>query len=221
MCGLIWDQQLGVLMSIDNHMVTLQRIPEIKAVIESGNDYMAIMSFVATIAVVLVSAAYNGYVLRKTLASQEFISERSVKVMREQSQSEAVARSRQDWINNLKESIASFLSAGHAVSTAHRDLLSYKPIDPATKADVVRFAEVIDELGTRFSNSLTTAKLYYSKVELSLNPSEQDSKDLMVAMDKYINAASTSKPTADLGSSVVAIAQTIIKSEWSRVKLMT
>lgn len=140
--------------------------------------------------------------------------------MREQTQAEFLARSRQDWINSLRDAVASFLTSGNAISSASEKLHNRTPPVAEGPEDLWRASEVYDQLYSDVTESLTKARLHYAKVQLYTNPLEQETQDLISAMNAYIDAAIMRRPTADLGNTVVNIAQKIIKNEWVRVKSM-
>jgi capsular polysaccharide biosynthesis protein len=116
--------------------------------------------------------------------------------------------------------VASFVAAGDDLSAASNKLYNRQHMAPETQADVYRSQDVYDKLYSEFAQSLSTAKLHYSKVQLYTNPVEKETENLLLAMNAYIDAASSRKPSADLGNAVVAVAQKIIKNEWVRVKSM-
>lgn len=208
-------------MSIENLVVTLNRVPKIDATVSSGVDWVAICSFFATIAVVIAGAIYNAYVLKRTLSTQKTIAEASVRNMRELSKAEAVARSRQEWINSLRSDIASFLAVGNDLRAVSEKLLNPSPVVAGTQEHVLRAQDLYDRLYSELSSSLTTARLHFAKVQLYTNPTEEETISLIKAMNAYIQAAMAGQPTADLGNSVVQVGQKIIKNEWIRVRDMS
>jgi type II secretory pathway pseudopilin PulG len=208
--------------SIENLVMTLNRVPKIE--LDTGTDWTAVWTVVgtstATIAVVLITTLYTAYSFRKTIKAQKELADAQEASRIAHSKAEAVARSRQDWINSLRDAIASFISTGDDLASASAKLNDRKSAAPQSHQDVQRSEDLYDRLYTDVARSLSTAKLHYSKVQLYTNPNEKETDDLMAAMNAYIQASILCKPTADLGNDVVRVAQSIIKSEWVRVKEM-
>ncbi|MNY02948.1 hypothetical protein D3C86_1355430 [compost metagenome] len=210
-------------MSIENLMMTIHRVPKIE--LDTGTDWTAVWTAVgtslATIAVVLITTVYTAYSFRKTTKAQKELADAQEASRIAHSKAEAVARSRQEWINSLRDAVALFLASGNEVSAASEKLHNRTRVVPESQQDVLHAQDLYDKLYSEFTASLTTARLHYAKVQLYTNPVEKETEALISAMNEYINAASIRKPTADLGNTVVSIAQKIIKNEWVRVKSMS
>lgn len=209
-------------MSIENLMMTIHRVPKIE--LDTGTDWTAVWTAVgtslATIAVVLITTLYTAYSFRKTIRAQKELADAQEASRISHSKAESVARSRQDWINSLRDAVASFISTGDDLASASGKLHDRKPVEAENLQDVQRSEDLYDQLYTDFARSLSTAKLHYSRVQLYTNPTEKETDELLAAMNAYIQASVLRKPTADLGNAVVRVAQTIIKNEWIRVKEM-
>lgn len=209
-------------MSIENLVMTLNRVPKIE--LDTGTDWTAVWTAVgtslATIAVVLITTLYTAYSFRKTIKAQKELADAQEASRIAHSKAEAVARSRQDWINSLRDAVASFVATGDDLSASSNKLHNRPVVVPETQADVHRSQDLYDKLYSEFAQSLSTAKLHYAKVQLYTNPVEKETEELLLAMNEYINACSARRPSADLGNAVVEVAQKIIKNEWVRVKSM-
>ncbi len=209
-------------MSIENLMMTIHRVPKIE--LDTGTDWTAIWTAIgtslATIAVVLITTLYTAYSFRKTMKAQKELADKQEASRIAHSKAEAVARSRQDWINSLRDAVASLISAGDDLASASKNLYERKSVTPQSDQDVQRSQDLYDQLYIDVARSLTTAKLHYSRIQLYTNPTEIETYELLAAMNEYIQASMLRKPTADLGNAVVRIAQKIIKNEWIRVKEM-
>lgn len=209
-------------MSIENLMMTIHRVPKIE--LDTGTDWTAVWTAVgtslATIAVVLITTLYTAYSFRKATKAQKELADAQEASRIAHSKAEAVARSRQEWINSLRDAVASFVATGDDLSAASRKLHDRTSVAPETQEDVRYSQDLYDRLYSEFAQRLSTAKLHYAKVQLYTNPIENETEELILAMNAYINAASLRKPTADLGNAVVRVAQQIIKNEWVRVKAM-
>jgi hypothetical protein len=203
-------------------MMTIHRVPKIE--LDTGTDWTAVWTAVgtslATIAVVLITTLYTAYSFRQSLKAQKELADAQEYSRISHSKAEAVARSRQDWINSLRDAVASFIAAGDDLYAASSKFHQRPPMMPETQADVHRAQDLYDSLYSGFTQSLSTVKLHYSKVQLYTNPAEKETEDLLLAMNAYVEACSERLSTADIGNEVVRVAQQIIKKEWLRVKAM-
>ncbi|KTB62652.1 hypothetical protein AO066_18375 [Pseudomonas fluorescens] len=203
-------------------MMTIHRVPKIE--LDTGTDWTAVWTAVgtsfATIAVVLITTIYTAYSFRNTMKAQKELADKQEASRIAHSKAEAVARSRQDWINSLRDAVASFISTGDDLASASSKLHDRKSLEAESLQDVQRAEDLYDQLYTDFARTLSTAKLHYSRVQLYTNPTEKETDELLAAMNAYIQASMLRQPTADLGNAVVRVAQTIIKNEWIRVKEM-
>lgn len=202
--------------------MTIHRVPKIE--LDTGTDWTAVWTAVgtslATIVLILLTTLYTAYSFRKTIKSQKELADAQEASRIAHSKAEAVARSRQDWINSLRDEVASLIAAGDVLASASAKLHGATPLAPETREEVQRSKDLYDQLYTDVARSLNTAKLHYSRVQLYTNPAEKETEELLVAMNAYIQASVNRKPTADLGNAVVGVAQRIIKKEWVRVKEM-
>ncbi|WP_146206868.1 hypothetical protein [Pseudomonas sp. 43mfcvi1.1] len=202
--------------------MTLNRVPRIE--LDTGTDWTAVWTAVgtslATIAVVLITTIYTAYSFRKTIKAQKELADAQERSRIAHSKAEAVARSRQDWINSLRDAVASFIATGDALSASSNKLHNRPFAVPETQEEIHRSQDRYDMLYSEFAQSLSTAKLHYAKVQLYTNPAEKETEELVSAMNAYVVACSERKPSADLGNAVVAVAQRIIKKEWLRVRDM-
>lgn len=209
-------------MSIENIMMTIQRVPRIE--LDTGTDWTAVWTAVgtslATIAVILITTLYTAYSFRKTIKAQKELADAQEASRIAHSKAEAVARSRQDWINSLRDAVASFIATGDDLSASSNKLYNRPHLIPENQADVQHAQDLYDRLYSEFTQSLSTAKLHYAKVQLYTNPAEKETEELILAMNAYVIACQERRPSADLGNAVVGGTQKIIKKEWVRVKAM-
>lgn len=209
-------------MGIENLMMTIHRVPRIE--LDTGTDWTAVWTAVgtslATIAVVLITTIYTAYSFRKTINAQKDVADSLEASRIAHSKAEAVARSRQDWINSLRDAVASFVASGDDLSAASHKFHDRTSVVSETEEDARHAQDLKDRLYSEFTRSLSTLKLHYAKVQLYTNPLEKETNELVLAMIAYVDAASHRMPTADLGDAVVRVAQQIIKNEWVRVKSM-
>lgn len=110
----------------------------------------------------------------------------------------AVARLRQEWINDVRSSVA----------RAHALLVNWRPAprgaSPETQAE--HHARVIE------------ASQVVTHIELLLNPLEVPSQELLTAVRALEDADAVTNRRKDLGRALVAATQEVLKAEWNRVK---
>ncbi|WP_338919255.1 hypothetical protein V0M98_17730 [Pseudomonas silesiensis] len=207
-------------MAIENLMVTLHRLPEIKAVVDTGTDLVTLFGFVLTAIAVIVGALYNSHTFKVSVESQERVAEGSARLLRDQGRAEAIAVSRQQWINSLRDEISHFLSLGYDVHTLAQFINDTSWVSNVKTAQFEKNKELYDLRYTDFSKKVALARFHFAKVELFLNPKEPESAELISAMSEYINAAVAYRSVQDIGDRTVAISQKILKKEWEKVKRM-
>jgi hypothetical protein len=118
---------------------------------------------------------------------------------------------RQKWIDTLRDLIAT-LNSQFLIAAALRQTLA-EPTGMVIARD--------PELLRRVENLLRTV----AKIELMLNPLEQDHQQLNVLMKEGIDELRLPSPdhdveerTENLSRDIVQVSQTILKREWLRVK---
>ena len=201
-------------------VVTLHRVPEIKAVVDTGTDWVTLFGFLLTAIAVVVGALYNTSTFKRSVASQESLAERSSKALRDQSKAEALARSRQEWINSLREEVASFLSLGTDIHTLSQSVIDASWVKGDSIEELNQNKDMYERKYSEFSAKVARARFHFAKIELLINPSEIESKELLHSLNDYIAAASKYSKYIDIGNVVVAKAQVILKNEWIKVKHM-
>ena len=207
-------------MGIENLMVTLYRVPEIKAVVDTGTDWVTLFGFLLTAIAVVAGSIYNSSTFQRTISSQEKLAERNALALRYQSKTEALAKSRQEWINTLREEVAGILSVGNDVYTLSQAIVDTSWVQGATVEEFRKNQDIYEAKYAEFSSKLSRARFHFAKIELLVNPNEVESKELLAALNDYVQAAASYSKIIDIGGVVVAKAQTILKNEWIKVKHM-
>ena len=111
---------------------------------------------------------------------------------KERSQESIISENRQKWINTLREDISSLLS----------NMTQYKPANTETRA--IMF------------NALW---LEYYKIQLLLNPNEDDHKELVTAIKNCLSSIDAdTEEFVKNQDFIIEISQKILKREWVRVK---
>jgi hypothetical protein len=210
----------GDSVAIENLMVTLHRLPEIKAVVDTGTDLVTLFGFVLTAIAVIVGALYNTHTFKRSVESQERVAKGSAEVLRAQGRSEAIAMNRQQWINGLRDELSHFLSLGYDVHTLAQFIVDTTWMDSSIPEDQAKNLELYRLRYSDFSDKVARSRFHFAKVELFLNPAEAESKELVDIMSEYISEAVTYGDILDSGNRAVMAAQVILKNEWEKVKKM-
>lgn len=197
-------------MTIENVMLTLNRVPEI--VLNTGTDYKILAGFGLTALAVVAGSWATAYTFKKTVATQESIATAG-----------AIRTSRQAWINELRDSCANHVAAVLQIAdlrAKRREWLSSKRVMMEESRAFQLFESENPSWVGYSSVAVNQARMLRAKIELLLNPDEQETTDLLSALDAaYIGAAEEADNLSDLSDTVVARAQKIIRAEWRRTKL--
>ena len=110
----------------------------------------------------------------------------------------AVARLRQEWINELRGRVAE----------AHALLGNWRKLDAAAGADQ---KHLLDERVIKTNEVM-------ARIELLLNPKEKPSQALLKALRDLEDAGGDLESRRALSPSVIAAAQKVLKKEWDRVR---
>lgn len=147
----------------------------------------ALISAVTALTAVLVGPVVTLYVAKKQIKSS------------------VVSANRQEWINRLRNEIASFVQ-------------EVKHVPSAYSADAIAVEEAIAKHGA--------ITLKEQVVKLLLNPNEKDHQELLALMatasKKALNAINTKRGLSnvldEVTDPIVLQTQKILKAEWERVK---
>ena len=207
--GPAWSRR-GSYVTIENMMLTIHRVPEI--VLNTGTDYKILAGFALTALAVLAGSWATAYTFKKTVVSQEGIATAG-----------AIRSSRQAWINELRDACANHVAAVMQISdlrTQRDQWLTEKRVHMTPLAAYQYFENENPHWAGYSSAAVHQARMLRAKVELLLNPDEQETVDLLASLDAiYVGAANDAEDLSDLCEVVVSRAQKIIKAEWRRTKL--
>ena len=207
--GPVWSRR-GSYVTIENMMLTIHRVPEI--VLNTGTDYKILAGFALTALAVLAGSWATAYTFKKTVVSQEEIATAG-----------AIRSSRQAWINELRDACANHVAAVMQISdlrTQRDQWLAEKRVHMTPMAAYQYFENENPHWTGYSSTAVHQARMLRAKVELLLNPDEQETVDLLASLDAtYDGAANDAEDLSDLCEVVVSRAQKIIKAEWRRTKL--
>ncbi|MGF6125149.1 hypothetical protein QF019_000338 [Pseudomonas frederiksbergensis] len=198
-------------MTIDNVIMTLNRIPEIKATIDTGTDWKILGGFVLTALAVALGSFVTAFTFKRTVKSQEKLA-RAV----------AIKDSRQAWINELREACADYIAAiGMLQYQADNKSVYQVFIDKVTREDASKAAELVASWELDKRRTKQSALALKAKIEMLSNPNEADFQNLIHLVGEAISRSEKvdggSKETCE---GIVSRSQIILKSEWNRAKNM-
>lgn len=209
MLGPAWSRR-GNYVTIENMMLTIHRVPEI--VLKTGTDYKILAGFALTALAVLAGSWATAYTFKKTVVSQEDIATAG-----------AIRSSRQAWINELRDACANYVAAVLQISdlrTQRVQWLAEKRVHMTPLGAFQLFEKENPQWAGYSSVAVHQARMLRAKVELMLNPDEQETVDLLASLDEaYEGAATDVGSLSELCDAVVSRAQKIIKAEWRMTKL--
>lgn len=205
-------------MGIENLMVTVSRVPEL--VVDTGTDWVAILSSLTAIVAVVAGSMYNAYAFKKTISSQENITDSNFTFLKNQSKGEFLAKSRLEWIAIFREHVAAFLAMGTSVHSVSQYIVDVSWVRGDNLQDFNRSKELYEIRYTEFADKMAQARLHFAQLELLVSRTREDSSELIDAMSIFISAVSAHKPIVDKGQRVVDITQKILHDEWIKVKGM-
>lgn len=197
-------------MTIENMMLTIHRVPEI--VLNTGTDYKILAGFALTALAVLAGSWATAYTFKKTVVSQGDIATAG-----------AIRSSRQAWINEFRDACANYVAAVLQISdlrTQRAEWLAEKRVHMTPLAAFQFFEKENPQWAGYSSVAVHQARMIRAKLELMLNPDEQETMDLLTSLDEaYVGAATDVDDLSELCDAVVTRAQKIIKAEWRMTKL--
>ncbi|WP_447759273.1 hypothetical protein [Pseudomonas moraviensis] len=203
------DQGAGV--AIENLMVTLHQLPEIKAVVDTGTDLVTLFGFILTAVAVMAGAWVSVFTYKRTASNQMTLAKAA-----------ALKESRQAWINELRDTCADYVAAVGILQTPAQAKLAHQvfisKIDAHDKATAASLTASWEEKRRRLMQSAFSLS---AKIHLLSNPKEPAFQGLLNEVQVALKNANTIENSVfDNCGRIVSIAQGILKTEWIRVKQM-
>lgn len=197
--------------TIENVMMTLNRIPEIKAVIDTGTDWKILGGFVLTALAVALGSLVTVVSVNRTSKGQEKLA-RAV----------AIKDSRQAWINELRDSCSDYIAAIGILQYKSDNKGVYQTfVDKVTKGDASKGADLVASWEMQKRNIRQSALSLKAKIEMLSNPSEENFKELICLVgEAYKKAGTFEGDSNEVCEKIVGVCQVILKTEWNRAKNM-
>jgi hypothetical protein len=209
----------------ETSVVYLEQIP--KVVVDTGFDWSNLWTFLGTVCIFMLGTYLTIRNFNKTVKSQENVAAQNFMLQRDAittqeriANQNSLKASRQDWINDLRNTCAAYIAEAlnvqrlniyweSAKSTYSLCLVSEPSIAHKMQAD----------WATSHVQAMKDLISLKSKIELLLNPDEVDSKQLMKAVvELHIECDRAGGPAKQLAEKVVDWCQQILKQEWEKAK---
>lgn len=198
-------------MTIENVMMTLNRIPEIKAVVDTGTDWKILGGFVLTALAVALGSLVTIVSVSRTSKGQEKLA-RAV----------AIKDSRQAWINELRDVCSAYIAAIGILQYKSDNKEVYQIfVDKVTREDASKGAELVASWELQKRNIKQSALSLKAKIEMLSNPSEEGFQELIrLVSEAYKKANELEGGSDEVCEQIIGKCQVILKTEWNRAKNM-
>ncbi|WP_445672658.1 hypothetical protein [Pseudomonas inefficax] len=207
-------------MAIENVAMTLDHVSEI--VIKTDPDLVAIGGIVVTAVIVVIGAWTTIKNFRIATKSQELTAKKHLEHLRDQGKSEAIARNRQEWINNLRLAVASFVSSCFELYLTDMMKVSAEGRQKLVGLEDAAAAQAVFDLTIKRTAAKCDAVRWMSQIELHINPLEADSREMIDLAKELLLFADTldGRDIYLMTQKLIDKSQVILKKEWVRVKAM-
>lgn len=197
--------------TIENVMMTLNRIPEIKAVVDTGTDWKILGGFVLTALAVALGSLVTIVSVSRTSKGQEKLA-RAV----------AIKDSRQAWINELRDACSAYIAAIGILQYKTDNKEVYQIfVDKVTREDASKGAELVASWELQKRNIKQSALSLKAKIEMLSNPSEEGFQELIrLVSEAYKKANKLEGGSEEVCEQIIGKCQVILKTEWNRAKNM-
>jgi len=197
--------------TIENMIVTLNRLPEIKAVVDTGTDLVTLFGFLLTAIAVLAGAGVSAFIYKGTASNQMTLAK-----------AVAIKESRQAWINELRDTCADYVAAICTMQIhTESDGNNKEFIQIVNSRDPSGAAAFVDSWGAEKRTLMMSVFSLGAKIQLLANPGEPVFQELLAAVQRAADEVSISKGgAAKACEEIISLTQRILKAEWERAKRM-
>lgn len=193
------------------HVTSLPRVE-----VETGTDWGIIVGASVTIATLLATTFFTIRTYKLSLKSQEDVAAQTRSQDRETTKAQILSGYRQDWINTLRDTTAEFVTSVMTIS----DLYALRAGTFQQNAQTELNEEAL-EWNYRLHEAKSSASVLKYKLLLLANPTEPDFKTYLRLVDTlYEHAVDGDQSLTPTANSLIGSAQTILKTEWDRVKTL-
>ena len=188
--------------------------------IQISTDWVAVLGFVITAIIVLISNRQVVKNATEMVASQEELSRKSARDNLSLTKSELTAVNRQAWINTLREDVASYIASLNSFYDLQRIKSGRSEVLKELKNPDYAMKELYD-WSCKYNLALHEAEGLSAKVKLLLNPREGDSIKLIELLNLALSQVKENNSPLVINNKIISITQGILKDEWERVKALS
>lgn len=193
-------------MTVDGVMLGVYHLPKIE--IDTGTDWLTFGGFFLTVVTVLAGTYVTVKNYRKTLESQEELARRI-----------SLKESRQQWINQLRDAAAEFVSHVLVLNQHWKEMPTTQTLlSTMANEDPGAMVQVFHEMGVSLRALRLSAYSLRAKIILLANPKEAEFKVLLLTIDKALSAAESEADMLPYCTEITDRTQAILKVEWDRAK---
>ncbi|QKF52779.1 hypothetical protein [Pseudomonas graminis] len=212
-------------MKYETSVVYLEQIP--KVVVDTGFDWSNLWTFLGTICIFMLGTYLTIRNFNKTVQSQEKVAAQNFTLQRDAvatqeriANQNSLKASRQDWINDLRNTCAAYIAEALNVQRLN---IYWESAQPKYRLYSRTEPSIAHQMHADWAASHVQAMKdlisLKSKIELLINPDETDSKELMKAViELYFECDRAAGSAKKLAESVVYWCQHILKQEWEKAK---
>ncbi|MCA8231724.1 hypothetical protein [Burkholderia vietnamiensis] len=212
--------------------IAVSKIPNLSISTNSSTDYVSLCAIIFSFAIAILSFWVTIYVIKRNGKDQiKIANDNSLDLQKISYDNRSIeiqtwiSTSRQNWINNLRDSVAEFISTGtHLTNLAKKMKLEQEELAKAGAPHKEQL-ESYSKNRSVFDNTQRDLIKHELKIKLLLNETENDSKLLITAMANYRNATFDDKtklpdfPALKTSlDSIVNSTRSILSNEWRRAK---
>lgn len=212
--------------------ISVSKIPSLSVSTNSSTDYVSLCSIIFSFAIAILSFWVTIYVIKRNGKDQIKIANDNSRDLQKISYDNRsieiqtwISTSRQNWINNLRDSVAEFISTGTHLTNLAKKMKSEQEELAKTGVSHKEQLESYSKNRSAFDDTQRELIKHELKITLLLNETENDSKLLISAMANYRNATFDDKTKlpnfAELKTSLASLTnctRTILSNEWKRAK---
>ena len=207
-------------MWVDTSVLYIDHLPEVS--LNAGTDWVALCGIILTAIIVILGSWVTVRNFKIATEAQKNIAADNLKQSREQGKAEAVAQNRQEWINNLRSAISSFVASCLEIYLVDMSKASAESMSLFAEHQDNIIRQNISDLTLRRTMAKCEAVRWKSQIELYINPNEKESSEMVALAGELLKCADTLEgmDIYNLTQTLINMSQNILKKEWERVKKM-
>lgn len=184
----------------ERNVIQIEAVPKINLVITQPINWYLILLPIGTMLIVIAGYFMTRRQLELTSKASINAYNKTINHQTELSKMEVLSKNRQAWINNLRDEVSRYIGFCQSAYFAHNGNATVK---------------------SKLPENLTRIVEIRAKINLLLNPTEENSKILTEQMNSLSDIIKEHKDVEKLReqiSDITKVTQKILKEEWEKVK---